>query len=83
MSYPWQQNIAGIFADDSDTIVGTGALVRAEQCGLCILTCAHALNEARQFDPYNAQHHGDHQGLQGPQCDEWIATRQGLVQCAE
>ncbi len=60
MSYPWQQNIAGIFADDSDTIVGTGALVRAEQCGLCILTCAHALNEARQFDPYNAQHHGDH-----------------------
>ncbi len=49
MSGIWQQNIAGILGSDGKTIVGTGALVATKQCGLCVLTCAHVLNDARGY----------------------------------
>ena len=55
MSGAWQENIAAIYDIDGVNIVGTGTLIETRQLGLCILTCAHVLNDARKVDKMVSQ----------------------------
>ena len=64
-------NVVGICTPDGE-VVGSGVLVDTEQLGLCVLTCAHVLNEARGYKKDLAERHQgkvvqfktpDHEGL--------------------
>ena len=54
MAGSWQENIVRIVGSDG-AVIGTGTLFDTAQKGICVLTCAHVLNQVLGRDPYSMQ----------------------------
>ncbi|MHA7773370.1 nSTAND1 domain-containing NTPase [Roseibium sp. M-1] len=57
MSGVWQQPIARVQRDG--VVIGTGAVIRTEQDGFVLLTCAHVVNEFLNRSEYAEERPGD------------------------